>query len=48
MPVRTALTIALASTLLGAGITQAQQAPAPYPLDNVPDKTQKAHSEPSF
>ena len=28
----------LASTLLGAGITQAQQAPAPYPLDNVPDK----------
>ena len=38
MPVRTALTIALASTLLGAGITQAQQAPAPYPLDNVPDK----------
>jgi glc operon protein GlcG len=38
MPVRAALTIVLATALLGAGITQAQQTPAPYPLDNVPDK----------
>jgi len=38
MPVRTALPVVLFGALLGAGAAFAQQAPAPNPLDTVPDK----------
>src|SRR5438874_8476993 len=38
MPVRTALPVVLFGALFGAGVAFAQQAPAPNPLDTVPDK----------